>query len=79
MVDKRLGVVIKIWKDSKTLKVFNATMTKGVGQVTRRKGRDAITVKSPNDIITYQQHMGGVDIRDQHSFMGAGFTNIAHF
>ena len=79
LVDKRLGMVIKIWKDSKTLKVFSTTMTKGVGKVTRSNGKESITVKSPNEIITYQQHMGGADRRDQHRLMRAGFANEAHF
>ena len=54
-------------------------MTKGVGKVTRSNGKESITVKSPNEIITYQQHMGGADRRDQHRLMRAGFANEAHF
>ena len=60
LVDKHLGMVTKIRKDSKTLQVFTNTMAKGVGKVTGREGRDSITVKPPNEIIIYQQHMGGV-------------------
>ena len=57
-------MVIKIWKDSKTLQVVSTTMTKVVGRVTIRKGRDSTTVNFPKDIIKYQQHIGGVDIGD---------------
>ena len=55
LVYKRLGMVIKIWKESKILKVFSTTIT------TRNKGRDLITVNLPKYIIKYQQHMGRGD------------------
>ena len=45
--DKRLGMVIKIWKDSNTLQVSSTIMAKCVGRVNRRKGTDSITVKRP--------------------------------
>ena len=72
-------MVIKICKDSKTLQVFNTTMTKVVGGVTRKKGRYSITVKFPKYIIIYQQHMVEVDRGYPHRSMGAGFVNAAHF
>ena len=79
LVDKRLGMVITRWKDSKKLQVVSTTMAKGVGGVTRRKGRHSTTVKFPKNIITYQQYMDRVYHRDQHKLMGSGFTNVAHF
>ena len=72
-------MVIKIWKESKTLQVFSTTMTNGVGQIDSRNGRDSISVKTPKDIITYQKHMGIVDLGDQYRLMGAGSVNIANF
>ena len=62
MVDKLLGMVITIWKDSNILQGFSNTITKGVGEVTRRKGRYQITLKYSKYIITYQQHMGRVEV-----------------
>ena len=79
LVDKRLGMVITRWKDSKVLQVISTTMKKGIGMVQRRVGRDKIDVRCPNDIIQYQKYMGGVDRGDQHRVMGAGFANVAHF
>ena len=77
--EKRLGMVIKIWKDSNTLQVFSTKMNRGFGKVTRRNGRDSITVKYPKGVITYQKHMGGVDHQDHHRLMGTGLENSAHF
>ena len=79
MFEKRLGVVITIWKDSKKLQVVSTTIINGVGEVTRRKGRYSTAVKNPKEIITYQQHMGGVYRGDQHRLIGAGFETVAHF
>ena len=39
LVDKRLGMIIIISKDSNILQVSITTMNKGVGQVNIRKGR----------------------------------------
>ena len=79
MVDKILGIVIIIQKDSKTLQVVIPKMTKGVEKVTRINSRDSITVKYLNDMIKYQKHMGGVDCGDHHRLMGAGFASVVHF
>ena len=51
----------------------------GVSEVSRRKGATVVKVRCPNDIILYQQYMDGVDRRDQHRVVGAGFANVAHF
>ena len=71
-------MVITRWKDSKTSYIFSTTTTKGIGQVIRMKGKDSITLKPPKEIITYHQHMGGVDNGEQNSFIGAGFSNVSH-
>ena len=79
LVEKRLFVVITIWKDSKNLHVVSTKMTKCVGRDTREKGGDSITVKCPNYIITYQKQMGGFDHGYQHRLVGAGLSNLLHF
>ena len=56
-------MIIKIWRDSKNLDVV---ITK---KFTRMKGKESITVKSPNHIISYQQHMDGLDNGDQNRVM----------
>ena len=78
-VDKRLGMVITRWKDSKTLQTVSTVMKGGIGEVSRRTGAKIITVPCPNDIIMYQKNMDGVDRGDQHRVIGAGFANVAHF
>ena len=54
-------------------------MTKYVVQVTSRKVRDSISVKTPKNIITYKQHMGGVDCGDHNMWMVPVFANVSHF
>ena len=54
-------------------------MAKGFGQVTSRKVMGSIIVNYPKDIITYHQHMGGVDCGDLHRLMGEVFVNVPHF
>ena len=79
LVDKRLGMVITRWKDSKVLQTVSTVMEQGVSSVQRRTGASLIQVSCPNDIIKYQKYMGGVDRGDQHRVIGAGFSNVAHF
>ena len=79
LVDKRLGLVVTRWKDSKILQTVSTTMKSGVEIVTRRVGATVVNVKCPADIVQYQQGMGGVDRGNQHRVMGAGFANVAHF
>ena len=77
--DKRLGMVITRWKDSKKLQTVSTVMKSGTQVVQRRNGANIIDVTCPNDIVLYQQNMGGVDRGDQHRMIGAGFSNVAHF
>ena len=77
--DKRLGMIITRWKDSKNLQTVSTVMKHGAQMVKRRNGAKLIDVQCPNDIILYQQNMGGVDRGDQHRIVGAGFSNVAHF
>ena len=77
--DKRLGMIITRWKDSKNLQTVSTVMKPGSQKVIRRQGANLIEVTCPNDIVLYQQHMGGVDRGDQHRMVGAGFANVAHF
>ena len=79
VVDKRLGMVITRWKDSKILQTISTTKKHGIGEVERQSGQEIIKVKCPNDVIQYQKGMGGVDRGDQHRTVGAGFANVAHF
>ena len=51
-------------------------MTKHVGHVTWRKGKESITVKLKKYIITYKQHMGGVDCGYHNKVMGEGLINL---
>ena len=78
LVDKRLGMVITRWKDSRTLQVVSTVIKNGVGVVKRRTGASVLDEKCPNDIIMHQQNMGGVDHGDQHRVIGAGFANVSH-
>jgi len=79
-VDKRLGMVITRWKDSKVLQNISTVMiTKGLISITRRTVPKQIDVVVPNDVEKYQNYMGGVDRGDQHRVMGAGISNVAHF
>ena len=79
LVDKRLGMVITRWKDSKIVQKVRSKITKGLTLVQRRTGSKVIDVIVPKDIEQYKIYMGGVDCRDQHQVMGAGFLNVAHF
>ena len=79
LVDRRLGMVITSWKYSKILQTISTTMTKGLILVQRRTGPKVIDVTVPKDIEQYQIYISGVDHRDQHRVMGAGFLNVAHF
>ena len=79
LVDKRLGMVITRWKDSKILQTVSTIMKPGIKTITRRVGSDLIDVRCPSDIVEYQHNMDGVDRGDQHRVMGAGFANVAHF
>ena len=79
LVDKRLGMIITRWKDSKTLQTVSTVMCKGAQTIQRRNGATLINVTCPNDIVMYQTYMGGVDRGDQHRVVGAGFVNVAHF
>ena len=79
LVDKRLGMVICRWKDSRILQTVSTIMLKGTEKIQRRKGSKIIEVIVPKDIKQYQNYMGGVDRGDQHRVMGAGFANVAHF
>ena len=79
LVDKRLGMVITRWRDSKNLQTVSTVMKSGLSTVERRNGSKIIQVECPNDIILYQQDMGGVDRGDQHRTVGAGFANVSHF
>ena len=72
-------MVIKRWKDSKTLQVVSTTMAKDVIQVARRKGREPVSVKPPKEIITHHTHLGGFDCGYQHRLMGAGFASAENF
>ena len=78
LVDKRLGMVITRWHDSKDLQTVSTVMKSGASNVQRRIGSNIIEVDCPNDIILYQQNMGGVDRGDQHCTVGAGFANVSH-
>ena len=66
VVDKRLGMVISRWKDSKVLQTVSTVMQKGEQIVKRQVGANLVDVRCPNDIVLYQQNMGGVDRGDQH-------------
>ena len=79
LYDKRLGMVITRWKDSKNLQTVSTVMTHGATEVQRRNGANILNVPCPNDIVLYQQNMGGVDRGDQHRVVGAGFANVSHF
>ena len=79
LVDKRLGMVITRWKDSRILQTVSTIMKPGIKTITRRVGSDLIDVTCPSDIVEYQNYMDGVDRGDQHRVMGAGFANVAHF
>ena len=79
LVDKRLGMIITRWKDSKILRTVSTVMCKGAQTIQRRNGATLIDVTCPNDIVMYQKYMGGVDRGDQHRVVGAGFANVAHF
>ena len=79
LVDKRLGMVITRWKDSKMVQTASTIMEKGIGKVERRIGANKIIVPCPYDIIRYTQGMSGVDRGDQVRLVGAGFANVAHF
>ena len=70
-VDKRLGMVMSRWKDSKSLQNVSTVMKGGIGKVSRRNGAKTLRVLCPNDIIMFQKHMGGVDRGDQHRVVGA--------
>ena len=78
-VDKRLGMVITGWKDSKILQTISTVMKKGLTLITRRTGTKQINVVVPNDIEKFQNYMGDVDRGDQHRVMGAGFSDVTHF
>ena len=79
VVDKRLGMVISRWKDSKVLQTVSTVMQKGEQIVKRQVGANLVDVRCPNDIVLYQQNMGGVDRGDQHRMVGAGFANVSHY
>ena len=79
LYDKRLGMAITRWKDSKNLQTVSTVMKHGFSMVSRRNGANILQVPCPNDIILYQQNMGGVDRGDQHRVVGAGFANVANF
>ena len=59
LVDKRLGMVITRWRDSKNLQTVSIVMKSGSSNVEQRNGSKIIQVECPNDIILYQQNMGG--------------------
>ena len=40
LVDKHLGMVIKILRDSNILQIVSTKITKCIGQINRKKGRD---------------------------------------
>ena len=77
--DKRLGMIITRWKDSKNLQTVSTVMKHGTQMVKRRNDANLLDVECPNDIVLYQQNMGGVDRGDQHRTVGARFSNVAHF
>ena len=54
LVDKRLGMVISRWKDSKILQTVSTVMKKGETTVQRQVGANVVEVKCPNDIVLYQ-------------------------
>ena len=64
LVDKRLGMVITRWKDSRVLQIVSTVMKKGSNIIHMRVGAALIPVTCPNDVIMYQQNMGGVDRGD---------------
>ena len=78
-MDKRLGMVITRWKDSRILQTVSTIMKPGIKTITRGVRSDLIDVRCPSDIVEYQNYMDGVDRGDQHRVMGAGFANVAHF
>ena len=78
LVDKRLGMVITRWKNSRILQTVSTIMKPGIKTIGRRVGSE-IDVRCPSDVVEYQTYMDGVDRGDQHRVMGAGFANVAHF
>ena len=77
--DKRLGIVITRWKDSKKLQTGITVMKYGTQVVQRRNGANIIDTACSNNIVLYQQNMGGVDRGDHHRMIGTGFSNVASF
>ena len=78
LTDKRLGMVITQWKNSKTLQTVSTVMRKGAQTIQQRNGATLIDVTCPNDIVMYQHFMGGVDCGDQHRVISACFANVAY-
>ena len=68
LVDKRLGMVITRWKDSKNLQTVSTVMKSGAEIVKRRNGATLLDVQCPSDIVLYQKNMGGVDQLARRAF-----------
>ena len=66
LVDKRLGMVITRWKDSRVLQIVSTIMKPGVEIIERRVGSEIIQVKDPSDVIECQLKIDGIDRGDQH-------------
>ena len=62
LVDRRLGMAITRWRDSKDLQTVSTVMVKGIGSVFRQVGKDKIEVRCPNDIIMYQETWEGLTV-----------------
>ena len=74
-----LEMVIKRWKNSKTLQVSVIQWLKVLGKLLGGIVRIKIYWNNEKEIISYQQHMDRVDCEDQHRLTEEGFTNVSHF
>ena len=78
-MDKKLGIVITRWKDSRILQTVSTIMKPGVKTIGRGFGLEILDMRCPRDIVGYQTYMDGVDRGGQHIVMGDCFANMAHF
>ena len=79
LVNRRLGMVIIRWKDSRILQTVSTIMKPGIKTIGRQVVSEMIDVRYVSDNVEYQMYMDGVDREDQHKVMGDGFANVAHF
>ena len=61
LLDKRLEIEIKHWKDSKTFQVLSIVKNIGISNIQRSKSSNMIEVRFTKNGIMYQDNMGGVD------------------